>query len=143
MANVPLILPPQLLATLNVTAQEVSQYPEMTKYSDKALYAIADAMRKSLVGVDGTTLKTIEAINNSQDEDMLLSTHVGVFLVKNRLKPMVVDGDLLGAGVMETLRRLARGDMHTVNRRRKYIEEGVVKPAGDDVVPAAVRESWI
>ena len=83
-ADVPMILPAQLLAMWGVTAQEVEQYPQMTTYSDKALYAIADSIRKSLVGVHGTNLQMINAINNSQDKEMLVSIHVGLFLVKNR-----------------------------------------------------------
>ena len=143
-ADVPMILPAQLLAMWGVTEQEVmEQYPQMTMYSDKALYAIADSIRKSLVGVHGTNLQMINAINNSQDKEMLVSIHVGLFLVKNQMKPMEIDAKLLGAGVTATMDLLAEGDMHAVNRRAQLTAEGVLKPDGDDVVPLAVREEWI
>ena len=134
-------LPDSLMAKLGVTTQDVEQYPPLKAYSDKLLYAITDACRKSLVGMDGTNLQMMDAIHNG-NEGLVLG-QVCLFLVKNQIKPMASDLTLLEDLVKETATRLGEGDMHAVNRRHQLTAVGVLKPAGDDIVPDAVRAEWV
>ena len=137
----PIHLPDSLMEPLGLTTQDVEQYPPIKAYSDKLLYAITDACRKSLVGTEGTNLQMIDAILNG-NEGLVLG-QVCLFLVKNQIKPMASDLFLLVDLVKVTATRLGEGDMHAVNRRQQLTAEGVLKPAGDDIVPDAVRAEWV
>ena len=73
----------------------------------------------------------------------IVVAQISLFLVKNDIKPAVSDLEMLEALAMETGRRLAKGDAHTVNRRAQLTSEGVLAPFGGDVVPLAVRGEWV
>ena len=139
--DVTIHLPDYVMAEIGVTTQGVEQYPPMKGLNDKVAYAATDACRKGLVGTDGTNLQMINAINNGNEG--LVIGQVCLFLVKNQIKPMASDLILLEDLVKETARRLGEGDMQAVNRRQQLTAAGVLKPAGDDVVPDAVRAEWV
>ena len=128
------------LTKLGITAQAVEQYPQLKNYQDIQHYAIADACRKALVGNDGTNLQMINVIRENEE---LVRGQVVFFLLKNQIKPMAFDVFVLSSLVEETAKRLGEGDVHTVNRRSKLIDDGVLKPAGDDIVPRAIRAAWV
>ena len=65
----------------------------------------------------------------------LVFGQVVLFLVKNRLQPILSDTMLLHGLVLETARRLAEGDMQAVNRRFELTVAGVLNPSGHDIVP--------
>ena len=128
------------LTKLGITAQAVEQCPQLKAYQDIQHYAIADACRKVLVGNDGTNLQMINVIRENEE---LVRGQVILFLLKNQIKPMASDVFVLSSLVEQTAKRLGEGDVHTVNRRSKLIDDGVLKPAGDDIVPRAIRAAWV
>ena len=128
------------LTKLGITARAVEQYPQLKKYQDIQHYAMADACRKALVGNDGTNLQMINVICENAE---LVRGQVVLFLLKNQIKPMASDVFVLSSLVEETAKRLGEGDVHTVNRRSKLIDDGVLKPAGDDIIPRAIRAAWV
>ena len=128
------------LTKLGITAQAVEQYPQLKAYQDIQHYAIADACRKALVGNDGTNLQMINVI---RENEKLVQSQVVLFLLKNQIKPMASDLLMLSSLVEETAERLGDGNVHAVNRRRKLTDDGVLKPTGDDIVPDALRASWL
>jgi hypothetical protein len=134
-------LPARVMAILGVTEDTVEQYPQFSHINDKMLYTITDACRKNLVGVEGTNLQMIQALDGN--EDGFVMGQVCLFLVKNRIKPMNCDVFLLVPLVQITAEKLGEGDIHAVNRRRELTDEGVLKPTGDDIVPDAVRDVWV
>lgn len=125
-------------AKLGVTDEQVDQYPQIVNYSDVLVFAAADACRKGLAGLDGTNLQMMDAI-----DDGLLLGQLCLFLVKNRIRPMASDLKMIGDMVMEVGRRLANGDLYSVNRRHQLTNNGVLHPTGDDIVPDAVRAEWL
>ena len=56
---------------------------------------------------------------------------------------MVNDVALLTGLVVITVERLSNGNMHAVNRPRVLMDNGILKPMGDDIVPDSVRALWI
>jgi hypothetical protein len=136
----PLLPPNSQLESLGVTDDDVMEYPTLVVYDDKLFCAMVDCCRKHFVGVDGTNLQMIDTIGENEGTYMC---QVSMFLVKNRIKPLASDVMLLAPGVQETAKRLGHGDIHAVNRRHQLTGEGVLKPAGDDIVPDAVRVVWI
>ena len=137
----PAIIPSDAeLTKLGITAQAVQQYPQLKAYHDIQHYAIADACRKALVGNDGTNLQMINVI---RENEKLVQSQVVLFLLKNQIKPMASNVFILAPLVEETAKRLGEGNVHAVNRRSKLIDDGVLKPAGDDIVPRAIRAAWV
>ena len=136
--DVPVLLPREQLTEIGVTYEEVEQYPRMTKLSDKVCFATAECCRKNLVGVNGTNLQMMQVIDG---KDQYVMGQVCLFLVKNRIKPMLSDMVLLVPLLKETARRLGEGDITAVNRRHELRVNGVL--TADDVVPGAVRSEWI
>ena len=137
-----LLLPPdEELTKLGATKQDVEQYPPLQKISDILHYAAAEACRKALVGENGTNLQMMDVMSNG--DNMLVAGQVCLFLVRNQIKPMVNDVALLTGLVEITVERLSNGNMHAVNRRRGLMDNGILKPMGDDIVPDSVRALWI
>jgi hypothetical protein len=134
-------LPARLTAMLGITEATVEQCPPYKYINDKMLYGATDASRKNLVGVEGTNLQMIEALDGN--EDGYVMGQVCLYLVKNRIKPMARDVLLLVPLVQITAEKLGEGDIHAVNRRSELTDEGVLKPTGDDIVPDAVRDEWL
>ena len=124
-----------------LTIAMASRYPRMQRYSDKLGYLLADACRKAFVGIQGTNIEMMDFIKAS--DVPIVVAQISLFLVKNQIKPAVSDLAMLEALAMETGRRLAKGDAHTVNRRAQLTSEGVLAPFGGDVVPLAVRGEWV
>ena len=73
----------------------------------------------------------------------LVSAQVVFYLLKNQIKPMASDVFVVSSLVEETAKHLGEGNVHAVNRRSKLIDDGVLKPAGDDIVPRAIRAAWV
>ena len=124
-----------------LTIAMASRFPRMQRYSDKLGFLAIDACRKAFVGVQGTNIETMDFIKAS--DAPIVVAQISLFLVKNDIKPAVSDLEMLEALAMETGRRLAKGDAHTVNRRAQLTSEGVLAPFGGDVVPLAVRGEWV
>ena len=82
-------------------------------------------------------------INVIRENEKLAQSQVVLFLLKNQIKPMASDVFILAPLVEETAKRLGEGNVHAVNRRSKLIDDGVLKPAGDDIVPRAIRAAWV
>ena len=132
------------VASLGVTEAEVEQYPEMVSLDDKLLYSATDSCRKALVGLHGTNLQMIAVILSNEHGEMFMHGQACLFLVKNKIKPMAKDIQLLAMLIAETARRLGEGDMHAVNRRHQLTHQGVLKPTlDDDTVPEDVRANWV
>ena len=136
----PIHLPTRIMTEMDLTTRVVERYPALTSFNDVLLYCLVDACRKSLVGTGGTNLQMINAIDNGNEG--LVFGQVCLFLVKNQIKPMASDLTLLEPLVKETAIRL-EGDMHAINRRHQLTAAGVLNPAGDDIVPDAVRAGWV
>ena len=128
------------MTELGTTVAQVYQYPELHKLCNRLGYLTADACRKAVVGVDGTNIQMLEAI--SQNEELIME-QVCLFFVKNRIKPVLRDLELVASLMVETAERLSRGDMLAVNRRHELTNNRVLKPKGDDIVPDALRDSWV
>ena len=138
--DVPILPPGGKLAELGIAAQDVNQYSPIKAYSDILCYAATDACRKGLVGKNGTNLQMVSVID---DNEHFVLGQVCLFLVKNQIKPLASDLFMLDVLVKETARRLGEGDMHAVNRHYQLTCDGVLKPSGDDIVPDAVRATWV
>ena len=138
--DVPILPPDGKLVELGIAAEDVNQYSPIENWSDILLYSATDACRKGLVGKNGTNLEMLRVID---DNEHYVVGQVCVFLVKNQIKPMASDLFMLVMLVKETARRLADGDIHTVNRRHQLTIDGVLTPLGDDIVPDAVRATWV
>ena len=141
-ATDPPLYPSRRQMRLNgLTIAMASRFPRMQRYSDKLGFLAIDACRKAFVGVQGTNIETMDFIKAS--DAPIVVAQISLFLVKNDIKPAVSDLAMLEALAMETGRRLAKGDAHTVNRRAQLTSEGVLAPVGGDVVPLAVRGEWV
>ena len=115
-------------------------FPKIKFYNDKLVFLIIDSARKLVVGNEGTHIQLRDLIAEREE---LMYGAVSLLLVQNKIKPMLSDISLMSPAALEGLNRLCDGDMHAVNRRTQLIQEGVVKPDGNNVAPAAVRNEWL
>ena len=139
-ANVPMIPPDRIM--VEILNLQIPHYPTLEGWNDRLLFAGFEAAKKGLVGEEASVEDFMARIAG-EDGTPLVVAQMSKFFVLNRMQPRAGDLFMLALLVEETSRRLKANDDHAVARRLELIDDGVVKPTGDDIVPEAVRAVWI
>ena len=135
------MIPPDRIM-VEILGLQIPLFPSLEGWNDKLHFAGFEAAKKGLVGEEASVEDFMARIAG-EDGTPLVVAQMSRFFVLNRMQPRAGDLFMLAPLVEETGRRLKANDAHAVARRLELIDDGVVKPTGDDIVPEAVRAVWI
>ena len=136
------VLPPDSqMMCLGLSTEQIETFPEAKAYDDKAGYAATETARKGLVGSNGTDIQLVEYIEVHGIQ--FAFGQALLFLLKNRLKPTLLDVWIIASMILQFSKVLSQGNAAAVNRRAELIAQGILNPQGDDVVPGFVRDEWL
>ena len=93
------LLPVVLLERMGLTPAALEAFDTLHSYMDLLGYEVAESCRREIVGLTGTTLELLRAV---EGRDMLVVGQAALFLVKNRIRPLALDVCVLSELSLET-----------------------------------------